>query len=209
MRWEQVDERSSTWERDDARYRLTVYDGPHGTTTTTDVLDASIEQALEAARTLSRDDALLWSLALVSHDDRGAEGLVWLSGMDYHELPRTRQQWRRRAEMQDRLLRARTRTGQPPVLPDGRRVIRMFVDWGARWPLWETHGEPNMPTPSDLGLSAALGDALHAWSETWQDRPWDAALPDEAAWIAEGGRLHAALQQELVGIAEVRREFGP
>lgn len=81
MRVIPVDERTSTWERDDPRYRLTVYEGAGFATTTFDILDApSIDAVLDTADRLAGIGERLWSLTLVSHDELGAEGLVWLSG---------------------------------------------------------------------------------------------------------------------------------
>ncbi len=50
MRGFSVDERDSTWERDDARYRLYVFEGPGNAVTTFDIVDATVEEALESAR---------------------------------------------------------------------------------------------------------------------------------------------------------------
>ena len=49
MRGFPADERDSTWERDDARYRLYVFEGPDNAVTTIDIVEATIEQALESA----------------------------------------------------------------------------------------------------------------------------------------------------------------
>lgn len=209
MRWEQGGEPPASWQRDDARYRVFVFAGPDLETSTTDVLDASVEQALEAAHTLSHHDEHLWSLALVEHDGRGREGLVWLSGMDYHQRPDTQAQWRRRGQMQTRLLSARSQAGRPLVLPNGLRVMRMFPEWWPGSPLWESFSDDYRLPLDELGLTPELCDALRTWHDAWSERQVEEPLPDEEAWVAEGLRLHAAVQGELAGVAEVRREFGP
>jgi hypothetical protein len=209
MRWEQGGGGRPSWQRDDARYRVFVFAGPDLETSTTDVLDASVQQAIEAAHTLSHHDEHLWSLALVERGAQGAEGLVWLSGMDYHRSPETQAHWRRRGEMQSRLLSARAQAGRPLVLPNGLRVIRMFPEWWPGSPLWESFGGDYQLPLDGLGLPLELSDALRRWNDAWSERDVEDPLPDAEAWVAEGLRLHAAVQRELAGVAEVRREFGP
>ncbi|WP_175414250.1 hypothetical protein [Agrococcus sp. SGAir0287] len=210
MRIVAVDERTSTWERADPRYRLHLFEGAGFATTTLDVVDArSIERVLDDAARLA-GDARLWSLALVSTDERGTQGLVWLSGMDYHQVPRTQEEWRRRGDMQDRLLSARSRDGRPLMLPDGRRVLRMLPEWVSGVPLWESFSdEYHLRDADGLGLAPRLVTELVAWNEWWLARDVDDEVRDHEGWIAEGLRLHAALQEQLEGVAEVRREFGP
>ncbi|MDQ0736836.1 hypothetical protein [Arthrobacter agilis] len=56
MRAINVDERDSAWERDDARYRVYVFEGAGNAVTTVDILDATVEEALETATAMSNDD---------------------------------------------------------------------------------------------------------------------------------------------------------
>ncbi|MDN3494975.1 hypothetical protein QL996_03465 [Planococcus sp. APC 4015] len=205
MRGEYVDERDSTWERDDARYRLYVFEGAGNSVTTLDVIDATVEQALETAAALSDGDEKLWALALVENDSRGMRGLIWLSGMDYNDPPGSAREWQRRRQMQDRYLRAKHRRGLAPTLPDGRRLIRVFPEWVSGWPLWESFTDDHRLTGADLGLSAELGDALYDWNEQWLTRHEDDPLPE--GWAELGEVLVRRLQGELIGVAEVRPEF--
>lgn len=205
MRGVYVDERDSTWERDDAKYRVLVFRGHDNAVTAMDLEDATIEEALEAARALSESDAHLWSLALVERNSRGLPGVVWLSGMDYGDPPRTPQEWRRRAQMQTRYLSAKVRSGQPPLLPNGLRLIRMFPEWVSGWPLWESFTEQYRLEASDLDLSSALDRELYAWNEAWLSRSEDD--PPPAGWLEHGQELFHRLKLELHGKAEVRPDF--
>lgn len=205
MRGFPADERDSTWERDDARYRLYVFEGPDNAVTTIDIVEATIEQALESARALSNGDEHLWSLAMVENDARGMRGLIWLSGMDYNDPPSSAREWQRRRQMQDRYLMAKSRRREPTVLPNGLRLIRVFPEWVSGWPLWENFSEDYRLSGPDLGLTAELSDALLGWNEAWLDRHEDDPLP--AGWEDEGRRLLIQLRSELDGIAEVRSEF--
>ncbi|TXK14798.1 hypothetical protein [Microbacterium wangchenii] len=205
MRGFSVDERDSTWERDDARYRLYVFQGPGNAVTATDIVEATIEEALESALTLSNRDEHLWSLALVENDARGMRGLIWLSGMDYNDTPTTGREWQRRKQMQDRYLMAKSRRGEPAVLPNGLRLVRVFPEWVSGWPLWENFTDAYRHTGPDLGLTRELSDALFDWNEAWLARQEDDPRP--AGWEDEGHRLVGRLRSELAGIAEVRPEF--
>lgn len=205
MRAFAVDERDSTWERDDARYRVYTFEGPGNAVVTLDLVDASIEQALEFARGVSNDNELLWSLALVEQDSRGLRGLIWLSGMDYNDPPSSPLEWRRRRQMQDRYLLARSRRGSPPVLPSGLRLIRVFPDWSSGLPLWESLTEAYRQTGAELGLTTALSDALFEWNERWMTRSENDPIP--TGWQERGEQLVSQLRSELDGIAEVRPEF--
>lgn len=205
MRGFPAEERDSTWERDDARYRLYVFKGPDNAVTTIDVVEATIEQALESAMALSNGDEHLWSLALVENDSRGMRGLIWLSGMDYNDPPSTAWEWQRQRQMQDRYLIAKNRRGEPTVLPNGLRLIRVFPEWVSGWPLWENFTEDYRRTGPDLGLTRELSDALFDWNEVWLARHEDDPLP--AGWEDEGHRLVTQLRSELDGVAEVRPEF--
>ncbi|WJL97190.1 hypothetical protein QSU92_08550 [Microbacterium sp. ET2] len=205
MRGIPADERDSTWERDDARYRLYVFTGTDNAVTAIDLVEATIEEALEAASVLSNRDEHLWSLALVENDARGMRGLIWLSGMDYNDPPDTPREWQRRRQMQDRYLLARSRRNEPVVLPNGLRLIRVFPEWASGWPLWENFTQDYRLTGADLQLTRELSDALFAWNEAWLSRAENDPLP--AGWEEEGHYLVSRLRNELQGVAEVRPEF--
>ncbi len=205
MRGWYVDERDSTWERDDARYRIYVFEGPDNAVTTFDLADATIEEALQTGLAMSNGEERLWSLALVETDARGLRGLIWLSGMDYNDAPGSASEWRRRRQMQDRYLAAKRLRGEPPALPNGLRLIRVFPEWVSGWPLWESFSDGYQLTGPDLGLTSELSDALYQWNETWNTRGADD--PVAAGWQEQGQILVRQLQAELEGVAEVRPEF--
>ncbi|RXZ71425.1 hypothetical protein [Agromyces albus] len=204
MRVFEVDERDSTWESDRARYRLYLFEGPGNAVTTLDLLDAQIHDVLEAAALAGKDDKL-WAIALVVDESTAGRGLIWLSGMDYNDTPVTAPQWRARATMQNRYLMAKHSRGQPPLLPDGRRVIRVFPDHGHRWPLWENFTDKYAMEPSDYNLSKPLSEGFRRWYDEWERRGID-WRPDDT-WKEEGLRLVQSLQAEVVAFAEVRPEF--
>jgi len=166
---------------------------------------ATIEQALESALTLSKGDEYLWALALVDDHSRGSRGLIWLSGMDYNDIPNTRFDWQRRRQMQHRYLEDNRRRGLLCKLPNGLRVIRVFPEWVTGWPLWESFNEDYRLTGPALGLSRGLSDALDAWNESWRVRQEEAPIPE--GWEERGRHLVQLLQAELEGVAEVRPEF--
>jgi hypothetical protein len=199
------DERDSTWERYDPLFRVYVFRGPSGVSHTLDIEGATLTEALDQARMASEDDRSLWALALV--EGRGEQrGLVWLSGADYHSRPDTAAERARRREMQDRLLAARSRRGEPVVLPNGHRLIRMFAGWASS-PLWESFTENYPLDPASLDLPAALVDELLAWNAEWAARAEDEPLADADGWRRRGEVLADALDRALDGVAEVRREF--
>jgi hypothetical protein len=205
MRGFAVDHRDSTWERDDARYRLYLFKGADNAVTTIDLVDATVEEALESALALSDGDEHLWSLALVENDSRGMPGLIWLSGMDYNDPPGTAREWQRRRQMQDRYLRAKSRRGEPTLLPNDLRLIRVFPEWVSGWPLWEDYAGNYRLTGPDLGLSRSLSEDLFEWNEVWLRRHEDDPLP--AGWADQGLALLLRLRGALDGVAEVRPEF--
>ena len=207
MRGETVDEPDTAWESFDARYRVFVYSGPDAVVKKVDIVDASLHEVMDSTHALAENDRNLWSLALVvdEAEPRG-RGLVWLSGMDYHRAPASAFEWRLRAEMQNRYLSARSRRGEPVVLPNGLRVVRMFPEWGVAWPLWESFTDNYPMDAAALALSSALATDLAAWNDRWQDRDLDDPLP--AGWHDEGWALYGRLRSELDGIAEVRPDFG-
>ena len=207
MRGEYVDERDSTWERNDPRFRVYVFKGAGNTTTVMDITDATVEEALESAHALANGGEHLWSLALVQDDARGRRGLLWLSGMDYNDWPATALEWRRRRQMQDRYLSARRRRGLAVVLPNGLRLIRVFPEWWGGWPLWESFTDHYRLDDQSLTVTRELADALFDWNEEWLDRDENEPLAHPAEWEQRGVELVEQLRRELDGVAEVRPEF--
>lgn len=200
----EVDERDALWESNDPRYRIYVFAGAGSAVTTVDLVDATFKDAEWSATTLAGDDNL-WSIALVVDDSDRGRGLIWLVGGDYNSPPRSPREWQMRAQMQDRLLAHRSRKRLPLTLPDGRRVIRLFPDWGREWPFWESFSEGYTLDAEDLPLSDELAGEIYAWNAAWQDRAETDPLPD--GWIEHGRHLHARMQTELDTIAEVRPGF--
>lgn len=77
------------------------------------------------------------------------------------------------------------------------RVLRIFCDYGAEWPLWEA----GLQTPDDYGLSEKLSSKLAAWNDDFQkhmhwDRGWSQGF-DEKAWSSTGGQLARDVQREV------------
>lgn len=204
MRAIQVDERDSSWESNEPRYRIYVFEGPGSAVTTVDLVDATLRDVESSATTLAGDDRL-WSVALVVDDSTHGRGLIWLVGGDYNSPPTSPREWRMRAEMQDRLLSRRSQEKLPLTLPDGRRVIRLFPDWGREWPLWESFSERYALAARDLPLSRELAADLHQWNAVWQAR--DETEPVPEGWIEHGRLLHARMQEQLDELAEVRPDF--
>ena len=203
MRVCEVSEGDERWQSASPRYRLFVFDGLGGATVL-EFADATLKDVQEAGGLAARDGRL-WSVAAVVDDGANGRGLLWLTGMDYRVPPSTAAERRARAEMQDRYLSARALRGQAPVLPDGRRVVRMFPDHGNPWPLWESFTDEYSRTPSELGLSPELTDALRRWYDAWEPVALDGG--PGAEWLEEGRRLAGALQRELRDVAEVRPDF--
>jgi hypothetical protein len=104
---------------------------------------------------------------------------------------------------QDQHLRSTT----PPRLADGRRLIRVFPEWGTELPLWESFTDHYLVERGMFPISDALLDALAEWNAQWQNRPEDARLAHEEHWLATGRSLVRQLRTELHGIAEIRAEF--
>lgn len=88
-----------------------------------------------------------------------------------------------------------------------RRLLRIFCDYGAEWPLWEN----GMQAPEDYGLSDALSDKLAAWNHQFQDNMhwelgWRAGF-DTEAWERTGRRLARDTQRETRDMIRIR--YGP
>ncbi|APF34062.1 hypothetical protein A9Z40_03825 [Microbacterium arborescens] len=203
MRAELADRRDTTWEDLGPRFRVFVYPGDAKDTRIIDIVDVSIDTVFREMRIFSDDDRHLWSVALVRGE--GAQrGLVWLSGYDYDDTPTDGVEWQRRREMQDRYLMARSRRGEPLVLPDGRRVIRMFSGWASS-PLWESFTDEYVVDPRSLGISDDLTRDLLAWDGAIQDAGPDGPVPADS--FETGLAIWRRLRDELAPIAEVRPDF--
>lgn len=206
MRVEYVDERDSTWERYESRFRILRFEGPGNAVTAVDIIDATVEDAMEHARALSGNDQHLWSLALIEQVE-GARGLVWLSGMDYNDTPLDERQWKLRQQMQNRYLLAREKRKLETVLPNGQRLLRVFPEWASGWPIWENFTSGYRLDASALDISPELGDALFDWNEEWLTRQENEPLADPNGWRERGVTLVDRLARELDGKAEIRPEF--
>lgn len=95
-----------------------------------------------------------------------------------------------------------------------RRVIRLFPDYGHRWPLWEnsTAERPSKYTmePADFGLSQDLTDRLRAWYDVWDaedlyENGWS-SRGNEKSWLAEGASIAGQLREEVGAFADVEYE---
>ena len=93
------------------------------------------------------------------------------------------------------------------------REIRFFLDWGPKYPLWETGTDKYAMEPSDYGLSSELDKALRNYVDFWNthfietdDRfEWDSSENKEY-FEAEGNRLIQSLRDEVKDRAHVRDE---
>ncbi len=92
-----------------------------------------------------------------------------------------------------------------------RRVIRLFPDYGHRWPLWEnsTAERPSKYTmaPADFGLSPKLTSRLRAWYDAWDaenlyENGWSSS-ENETAWKQEGAIIVEQLREEVRVFADV------
>lgn len=92
-----------------------------------------------------------------------------------------------------------------------RRVIRLFPDYGHRWPLWEnsTAERPTKYTmePADFGLSQKLTSRLRTWYDAWDaenlyENGWS-SLEIETAWKQEGAIIAEQLREEVRVFADV------
>ncbi|WP_090591538.1 hypothetical protein [Auraticoccus monumenti] len=196
------------WQSDERTFRICVFEGADSRLSTFDYSRTSLTTVLEQCAWRSDEEARLWALAVVVQTSAGEPGgLVWLSGTDYRTRPSRPSGWRARREMQDRYLAARTRRGEAPLLPDGRRLIRMFFDHGRTLPLWETFTDHYTIERGALPLTPGLERDLATWQETWEDRSPDPAPGDDETFLTTAWALHARLERELEDIAEVRPDF--
>lgn len=104
-----------------------------------------------------------------------------------------------------------------PQAPPERRVIRMFCDYGRRYPLWEsstpTWDVGYTTTPETYGLSPELAEDLEGWQAFFESHGdpfegWDSDA-NLQKWLRDGAWLADRLQAEVQSFADVRREFGP
>lgn len=202
------------WESDDWHFRICVFEGPGSDLSTFEHPRSSWDEVMDQCGRLSDDDARLWSLAAVVPCVTGGEGLVWLSGTDYLAPPDTPARWRARGQMQNRYLMARARRHEPPLLPDGRRMVRLFSDFFRTLPLWESFTDHYTVERGDLPLSQALETDLAAWQQAWEEQQsYASAHPEGVGEVAgqehqaAGWSLHARLVDELKDVAEVRPDF--
>ena len=113
-----VDERDSSWEDPDPRFRVYLYGNPDGTggsTATYDVIGADVLQVIDWAQR-EAGDRFTYAVALVadrpSLNPGDERGLFWLVGMDGNDCVRTDGEQAR----QDRMV-ARRRS--PVGIPQG------------------------------------------------------------------------------------------
>lgn len=81
------------------------------------------------------------------------------------------------------------------------RVLRVFPDWGHRWPLWETGTDSYANTPEFYGLSPEVTAGLRAWHDDWEehfdiDTGWPSPEHEERS-VAELRRLAAVITSEI------------
>ena len=105
---------------------------------------------------------------------------------------------------------------QMPQFRPGRRVIRMFPDYGRRYPLWEnstpTWDVGYTTTPEMYGLSSELAEDLEGWQAFFETHAdpfdgWDSER-NLRKWLRDGEWLARRLQAEVQAFADVQREFG-
>ena len=124
----QVDERDSSWEDSNPRFRVYFHgsgpDSTHGWTDTYDVTGADVLQVIDWAQRQA-GEVLTYAIALVL-DDEAAElcnpghgrGLIWLVGCDGNDYPLDHTQDRTQ-ERQSRMLTRRT---DPVRIPGADRM---------------------------------------------------------------------------------------
>ncbi|MFG6504563.1 hypothetical protein [Microbacterium sp. P05] len=104
-----------------------------------------------------------------------------------------------------------------PQLPPERREIRMFPDYGRRYPLWGNSTptwDVGYTTSSETyGLSDELAEDLEGWQSYFEAHAnpfegWDSDT-NLGKWLRDGEWLAKRLQDEVQSFADVKREFGP
>lgn len=81
------------------------------------------------------------------------------------------------------------------------RILRVFPDWGHRWPLWETGTASYANTPELYGLSPEVTAGLRAWHDDWEqhfdiDTGWPDPVHEERS-VTELRRLAAMITSEI------------
>ncbi|MFR0637526.1 hypothetical protein ACPROK_06120 [Glutamicibacter soli] len=80
---------------------------------------------------------------------------------------------------------------------EDQRLLRIFCDYGAEWPLWEC----GMQVPEDYGLSDTLCARLSQWNTQFQEHMhWDHGWRmgfDVRRWTQTGHRLAKDVQREV------------
>lgn len=94
---------------------------------------------------------------------------------------------------------------RPTRLTPGPRVLRVFVDHGHRWPLWESGTDKYAMEPSDYGFSEELVELLRRWHAVWEP----VANFDIGQRVAEPSEQDRRELQSLEhqAIAVIRREM--
>lgn len=92
-----------------------------------------------------------------------------------------------------------------------RRVIRLFPDYGHRWPLWEDNTAERVTKytmePADFGLSESLTLRLRTWYDVWDaenlyENGWSSP-ENETAWKVAGASIAEQLREEVKAFADV------
>lgn len=103
-----------------------------------------------------------------------------------------------------------------PQVPPERRVIRLFPDYGRRYPLWEsstpTWDVGYTTSPETYGLSRELAEDLEGWQAFWEahvdpTEGWDREANCHK-WLRDGRSLTERLRREVAAFADVKPEFG-
>lgn len=125
MQVSQVDERDSSWEDPDPRFRVYLHGSDEastgGWTDTYDVTGADVLQVIDWAQRQA-GDRLTYAVALVRDDTDSGRGLVWLVGTDGNETTEEQSAGR---EVQRRMLRRRS---HPVRVPEGDRAPASVPD---------------------------------------------------------------------------------
>lgn len=87
MHVEKSEERDSHWERHRNTFRVYFFSGPGvaSSVSTFDTTDATFSETKTWADEEAGDRT--YSIALVSSDERGRRGLIWLIGDDANDVP--------------------------------------------------------------------------------------------------------------------------
>lgn len=91
------------------------------------------------------------------------------------------------------------------------REIRFSLDWGVKYPLWESGTDKYAMEPSDYNLSDDLSNELRNYVQFWNDHlvendvsfDWDSS-ENEMLFDREGDRLLEWLRSEVNEFATVK-----